>query len=102
MKHTKGNWIADIAGYWQDVNGLSCCSILDDPLDDTCIIGYVSMSGNDAPTDRKECLANAKLIASAPELLDALKKLRNCFSKDGERTGQFYSLCDQAIKKAES
>lgn len=44
--------------------------------------------------------ANAKLIASAPCMLEALVSLRTYFEKDGVRTGGLYDIADHAIKKA--
>jgi len=62
-EHTPGPWIA--VGTWVEVEN--------DNIPDICICGPNDIGqGNLARTD-KEIMANARLIAAAPELLEALQ-----------------------------
>ncbi len=72
-KHTPGPWIYDSESFFADINGA-----LGHPIrtkDKTTNIAFV-VSGDDAPELFSEAAANARLIASAPDLLrerDTLK-----------------------------
>ena len=53
----------------------------------------------------KHARANAKLIAAAPELLEACKQIVHDYELDGmegmeTRDVVFYKICKEAIKKA--
>lgn len=52
--------------------------------------------------DEDEAEANAKLIASAPKLLEALKKIRNYFGENDKTVAEhkMFAIADEAIKKA--
>lgn len=66
-QHTEGEWIISVNDYEEfEV-------VLDDSEFGTCIIASIE--------DQQEKEANAKLIAAAPELLEALKDILD-FSKD--------------------
>ena len=57
----------------------------------------------EAPDD-ESMRANAKLIASAPKLLEALEKIRNSIKNQNleARFGHTFTRVEQAIKKATS
>jgi len=85
MKHTQGDWIN--LGYRVDVDiadGLSGICEMSDWM------------------DKEEMEANAKLIAAAPELLEALKSARTEMLKVGVNydNASTYNIIDKAIKKA--
>jgi len=67
MKHTQGKWEISNNGHQALRIGVN----INNPLE-SCII--CSLSGNPSSDEIK---ANAKLIAAAPELLDALIKIRD-------------------------
>jgi hypothetical protein len=65
--------------------------------------------GIDSDWEHDECHANARLIAAAPELLDACKALVEWYDSDGEfrasdqdRWACIYNQMKAAIAKAES
>lgn len=64
MTHTKGPWTASEHGAYGDYNGNSIV-ILGDDLRIAVVLGY----------DNEETQANARLIAAAPELLEAVQAL---------------------------
>jgi len=75
MKHTKGKWMVAIIGKTTELK--SKFQIVSD-------ISYTGIMGGDTETpicnilqynSHEESEANAKLIAEAPELLEAMKKL---------------------------
>jgi hypothetical protein len=43
---------------------------------------------------------NSELLKQRNELLNALKQIQKQFNKDGNLTGYFYEICEQAIKNA--
>lgn len=99
-KHTRGEWIA--VGHWVEH--------VDDSVPDICNCNHNSM-GQDGRSDA-EIIANARLIAAAPEMLKALKachlELYQCtlqLNSEGWSTGQkvkkALALGIEAISKAE-
>ena len=64
MKHTKGPWKACEHGGYGDYDG-NCIVILGDDLRVAIVLG----------SDNEETNANARLIAAAPDLLEALENL---------------------------
>jgi hypothetical protein len=87
MKHTPGPWKQDRFGHVTDLNGKE---IVFDGL--TCANGYT-----EDPTPK----ANTKLVAAAPELLEALKLISKSLSGMGDViTEDIKSIADKAIKKA--
>lgn len=101
MKHTKGEWVySEIVDEKTKKEGISIHqkgwnqgADGDDNL--SSIAGIWD--------DSKESIANAKLIASAPNLLEALNELRlkigNLYPRD-KRFGLEYKKAMAAIKKA--
>lgn len=90
-KHTPGPWKLDeitSSPYWGRV-GTAYASIADVQL---------WMSGKSG--DNAIALANARLIAAAPELLDALKTARRRMLKYGEDPREIAEITE-AIAKAE-
>lgn len=80
LKITKGEWIS--SGYRVDVD-------IADGLSGICeMCGWMSES---------EMEANAKLIAAAPELLEALLNIEN---DDNRIPANIWEVRNQAIKKA--
>ncbi len=62
------------------------------------IAGMVYNGGHPQVASRDEMLANARLIAAAPELLDALRLV---LAHDGALTGADWTAIRAAIAKAE-
>lgn len=58
-------------------------------------------SSQDGSREEEE-IANAKLIAAAPELLEALKIVRNYFGENDKTLAEhkMFAIADNAIKKA--
>ena len=81
-KHTNGEWTTEVCSN----GGLIVC------LGDT----------EDWSSQRIQIanIANAKLIASAPELLEALAKLYNAIDSCIDLTPELLKDCKNAIKKA--
>jgi hypothetical protein len=83
--HTKGPWrsiIDDTGGQW---SGWPLC-ITAENEDDKSIVrtGGQWPYEWDAATSQREAVANARLIASAPDLLEALKTVRDYVSDMAE------------------
>jgi hypothetical protein len=99
-KHTPGPWAAEEAGrsgYWISTKGHPFTIV--DSIDDECRHGAIN--GDNAG-------ANARLIAAAPELLEALKLLDEAFcaddygTKEGRAKGRAALVATRAaIAKAE-
>lgn len=91
MKHTPGPWSLNLIG---ETRGKS-----DQPF----LVGVEGFGGPaivlHANFNHPEALANAHLIAAAPELLEACKMALS-FWKEG-KTGDFTFYLKQAIAKAE-
>lgn len=86
MEHTKGQW------NWIDtplIRDVFDCSVIASEHIDDAIIATIA---EDVP----EYKANARLIAAAPELLWALKDVRDFIKSKGYDT----TLVDSAIRKA--
>ena len=94
MKHTPGPWVAN-AGHDSYLRETSS----DDPIhayhvSESSEVGYtVAIVLGDVP--ELDCAANARLIAAAPELLEALKLVRSIIS-DGAAVGFNYADGDWA------
>ncbi len=101
-QHTPGPWEHAEAGSWRNGKRISTEYFVRRPEDNVSIAADIIDPETSEPSE-----ANAQLIAAAPELLEALKKLTAAF----ERTGlKLYSLSGQptatdlaiaAIAKAE-
>ena len=63
---------------------------------------YSTGSGNTIKESTDEMYANAKLIASAPELLEALKNMVSWIEsmEHGEQPGFSFNMAKETIKKA--
>jgi len=89
MKHTKGEWKIDKGiSYYFVKSGENRIAMIDS-LEGSALIEYK---------------ANAKLIAAAPELLEALKTIKGAFYSDGEsykeQVDDLKAIANEAIKKA--
>jgi len=84
MNHTKGKWIIDtdndgVNGKGKVMNGFYC-SIRSLPTTDSWFVCAVHDSAaSHGLEDETETLANAQLIAAAPELLEACKAMLQAF-----------------------
>lgn len=67
FKGTKGEWFVKINSEYPEVN------LFGQPVGSICILPYSDADYEKAVNSREENEANAKLIAAAPELLEALK-----------------------------
>jgi len=89
MKHTKGPWIITEEGF------------ISQECEETNLIASPHCSKN---IDEDEREANAKLIAAAPELLEALKKALPYVSEfpNTKENNQIMELIESTISKAET
>ena len=97
LKITKGKWT---------VSGDKYPTIQSNNTDDKKIITYPTIATvNSTFINEEEYKANAKLIASAPILYEALKtiseKLNETAVKDNNFDNQLRSICINALKSAE-
>ena len=82
LKHTAGNWIVKDGQIYPEETGKTLA-----------LIPYFD-------EDNEEQAANAKLIAAAPDLLDALKRAYSIMATDQEYTGrQIMEIMREAIQK---
>ena len=86
MKHTPGKWNVDNVFIVSNDDELIAQI---DPISEDATSVYMR--------NPKEARANARLIAAAPELLEACKRVVN----EVLGTGEIYWQCKQAIAKAE-
>jgi hypothetical protein len=86
-KHTPGPWYA--VGSWVEVD--------DDNAADICNCSAESMGQKRAARPPEEEEANARLIAAAPELLDALRALQSIPPFDGTQKA---SIARRETKRA--
>lgn len=100
MKHTKGEWFAyctdNVPHFVFAEDSVICAMKVNDPASDRA---YERLEGL---VTIEECRANAKLIAAAPDLLEALLVLKKWVGKLEDWRGEDppYELVDIAIKKA--
>jgi len=100
-KHTQGEWIhqATSKEYYDSLiknMGISRIKICYQTEKVLSVLGYFEFNPK---TSFKEAEANAKLMASAPELLEALCKIRDILIRKEETDVNFII---EAIKKATS
>ncbi len=82
LKHTAGNWIAKEGQIYPEETGKTLA-----------LIPYFD-------ENNEEQAANAKLIAAAPDLLDALKRAYSIMATDQEYNGrQIMEIMREAIQK---
>jgi len=100
MKHTEGKWRACCLDnkphfIFAGENKTICSMFCNDPNE----LNYESMEGI---VTKEECVANAKLIAAAPEILEALIELLNLDHNAIDITSKINaeSKAKYAIKKA--
>jgi len=99
MTHTKGKWFVD----WDSLE-IKQVGITNEKVGKT-ICGLATYPPFEGAED-KESQTNAKLIASAPELLEACKSVNACIGKDCKPLGVggmegIKDILQQAINKAE-
>ena len=100
MKHTPGPWITR-AGETNDKYGRTLGVVVDESNNDGVSKAVCYVSPESDITD--EDVANAKLIAAAPELLEALKELQAYANKTIGNHGPIamWSKVREAIAKTE-
>ncbi len=88
-KYTKGPWkCGEDAGIWAGKLKI-------------CTLSYFQDKNNPLHVCVFKTEANARLIASAPELLEALKELYEAVDSCVELTPEILNIAKQAIAKAE-
>lgn len=102
MSHTKGEWEAGKRGFWQQCvyapNGTIIAKVKSGRYN-TEFSGAIN-------EDDEETIANARLIATAPELLEACKYVIKWHREHDSGSGELYGLdfvttCINAVAKAE-
>lgn len=96
-KHTKGEWVLDVAptsleSTITSTNGKRICDVK----------SYRDIYFNDPCEEERD--ANAKLIAAAPELLDACQfavvEIKSMYKRLGYSNSNVLIALEQALKKA--
>jgi len=98
MSYTHGPWVFDNCG--PRVDGMSSYRIIDDDNQIVCTTSESNVSGDDRQDCHNRIEANARLIAAAPELLDALKAVHTILT-DRRSTTEALKLIESEIRKVE-
>jgi hypothetical protein len=97
LKHTPGPWFAEDDDWTDGDSALITCDAREGMVSIAKVEGGGSGSGYDYEFARQQA-ANAKLIAAAPELLDALQDALHAYDKHGEDPS--WDFAREAIAKA--
>lgn len=96
MKHTPAPWSAFIGS---DGRTISICIGNDANGQTPCIVNWPGFDSNGLATN--ENIANASLIAAAPELLEALEVVNNSIQTTGFfRNSSMHGMIQNALRKA--
>ena len=95
VSHTPGPWTDNIAGIWREEG----VQVYDSCRQVVAIACHVSEIIPDAPSN-EESQANAKLIAAAPEMLEALIKVNHAIQSSNMKGTILHDEVRNAIKKA--
>ena len=87
LKHTPGPWVD---GQLEDND---CCEVMDER-------GYYIATCHDGVRGERNADANARLIAAAPDLLEALQELANCGAEAWGEDRPCVHIARAAIAKA--
>jgi hypothetical protein len=93
IKYTPGPWVVD------ESNPNLVARLVDGVYEYVCEVAPSSFSTRECSDEQEE--ADARLIAAAPELLEALKLAVLQNEHDMLMTGEELRICDAAIAKAE-
>jgi hypothetical protein len=100
MNYTKGNWTIDYNGTIGHIKAVN------DNTERTPTVArydiFSKFGGKIGEMRKEEEFANAKLIAAAPEMYEALKALMKCYEEKGQLLSFNVDIARQAINKAES
>lgn len=100
LKHTPGPWFAEDDDWTDGDDALITCESREGMVSVAKVEGGGSESGYDSYFSGEQ-MANAKLIAAAPELLEALQELAFLYERDeGCRELTEYKRAKAAIAKA--
>jgi hypothetical protein len=113
FKGTKGEWAANLNGTLSKVEcdivligwGLGCEEHYSEDLRDNATESWLSFRGRTQylrDLEKTETEANAKLIAAAPDLLEALQEMVLVFNRDDIDNAQHIRVgnAEKAIEKA--